>query len=154
MPSFSLERFVGAAAGDDAAFDGRETYTVGRKPSCNLVLSDSRVSGLHATFSKQEAGRIAVVDSSSNGTYLNGRLLDKGERAVLGDGDVVALLKPRTQRYTPRYMYRCALSRAGAPAHASGTCWGLTLPLACKSGADWHPIGTAWRWPRKRVIQT
>ena len=68
MPSFSLERFVGAAAGDDAAFDGRETYTVGRKPSCNLVLSDSRVSGLHATFSKQEAGRIAVVDSSSNGT--------------------------------------------------------------------------------------
>ena len=92
MPSFSLERFVGAAAGDDAAFDGRETYTVGRKPSCNLVLSDSRVSGLHATFSKQEAGRIAVVDSSSNGTYLNGVLLPKGESRVLEHGDVTSLV--------------------------------------------------------------
>ena len=100
MPSFSLERFVGAAAGDDAAFDGRETYTVGRKPSCNLVLSDSRVSGLHATFSKQEAGRIAVVDSSSNGTYLNGVLLPKGESRVLEHGDVTSLVVPLKVRPT------------------------------------------------------
>ena len=84
----SLERF-GAAAGDDAAFDGRETYTVGRKPSCNLVLSDLRERLHHA---QAGGGRIAVTDSSSNGTYLNGVMLPKGESRVLEHGDVTSLV--------------------------------------------------------------
>ena len=133
MPSFSLERFVGAAAGDDAAFDGRETYTVGRKPSCNLVLSDSRVSGLHATFSKQEAGRIAVVDSSSNGTYLNGVLLPKGESRVLEHGDVTSLVVSLKIPFLDNN-YRCSSIRLDAK-------FGLRL-MRRSVNAHWRPGGS------------
>lgn len=107
---------------------GNKEFSIGRKSTCSLHYRNPSLSAVHCRFSRPagDAQSLLVEDCSSNGTYLNGRLLDKGERAVLGDGDVVALLKPRTQRYVPRFMYRIGLSGAGAPAHASG---GLSCSL-------------------------
>lgn len=60
------------------------TKTVGRAPRADLIVEASLVSRLHCRL---EAGtqRIDVVDlSSTNGTYVNDRRI---ERATLSDGD-------------------------------------------------------------------
>jgi hypothetical protein len=62
-------------------------YTVGRDPSCDLVLDHRFVSNLHCTFMLEPHG-VAVFDhESSNGTLVNGvRVRGK---ALLRSGDVI-----------------------------------------------------------------
>jgi pSer/pThr/pTyr-binding forkhead associated (FHA) protein len=62
--------------------------TVGRDPSCDVVLNDSKCSRRHAVLEAGAQG-IAIRDTgSANGVFVNGR---KVERAGLGEGDVVQL---------------------------------------------------------------
>ena len=70
-----------------------ESYQVGRQASSALLLRDSRVSGRHCVFTAA-AGGMSVCDHSTNGTYLNGKRLEKGAPLVLADGDVVVPLVP------------------------------------------------------------
>ena len=70
-----------------------ESYQVGRQASSALLLRDSRVSGRHFVFTAV-AGGMSVCDHSTNGTYLNGKRLEKGAPLVLADGDVVVPLVP------------------------------------------------------------
>ena len=70
-----------------------ESYQVGRQASSALLLRDSRVSGRHCVFTAV-AGGMSVCDHSTNGTYLNGKRLEKGAPLVLADGDVVVPLVP------------------------------------------------------------
>ena len=70
-----------------------ESYQVGRQASSALLLRDSRVSGRHCVFTAV-AGGMSVCDHSTNGTYLNGKRLEKGAPLVLTDGDVVVPLVP------------------------------------------------------------
>ncbi len=62
-----------------------------------VEVADGRVSRLHCTMALHwplEAAAPAVLleDCSSNGTFLNGRQLDRGETAPLTDGDRVSLV--------------------------------------------------------------
>jgi hypothetical protein len=62
--------------------------TLGRDPTCDLVLNDPKCSRRHAVLEAGPQG-IAIRDSgSANGIYLNGR---KIERSALKEGDVVKL---------------------------------------------------------------
>ena len=70
-----------------------ESYQVGRMAASALLLSDSRVSGRHFVFEAVADG-MSVCDHSTNGTYLNGKRLEKGAPIVLADGDVVVPLVP------------------------------------------------------------
>ncbi len=61
---------------------------LGRDPSCDLVLNDSKCSRRHAVLEAGAQG-IAIRDAgSANGTYVNGK---KIERASLREGDVIRL---------------------------------------------------------------
>ena len=62
--------------------------TLGRDPTCDLVLNDPKCSRRHAVLEAGPQG-IAIRDSgSANGIYVNGR---KTERAALQEGDIVKL---------------------------------------------------------------
>lgn len=66
---------------------------IGRSPKAHIALLDDEVSRLHASMQLEERGggvRISLVDlGSTNGTFLNGELLDG--LALLKPGDRIAL---------------------------------------------------------------
>jgi hypothetical protein len=61
---------------------------IGRDPGCDIVLSDSRCSRLHAVIEENEEGLVIMDTDSANGVYVNGRRL---ERSRLYPGDTVRL---------------------------------------------------------------
>ncbi|KAF4747019.1 Checkpoint kinase 2, partial [Perkinsus olseni] len=54
----------------------RSSITIGRSPSCSIVLNDDRVSGSHVTL-EHDGKAFHIIDSSTNGTYLNDKRLPK-----------------------------------------------------------------------------
>jgi pSer/pThr/pTyr-binding forkhead associated (FHA) protein len=61
----------------------------GRAPDCDVLIPDRRASRLHAEL-RREAGGFTLVDlGSTNGTRLNGQLLNSAAR--LSDGDVLEI---------------------------------------------------------------
>jgi hypothetical protein len=74
----------GVPAGARIALDRR--ITIGRDPSCDLVLVDSRVSRHHAEIVPGDAKPQFRDTASTNGTRLNGVATAMGELAV---GDVL-----------------------------------------------------------------
>lgn len=69
--------------------------TIGRHPASSIVLNDPHVSSKHATLEQIVTSngeyKVFVTETSSNGTYLNGFLLKRGERTELNDKDVLSL---------------------------------------------------------------
>ncbi len=67
--------------------------TIGRSPACDIFLDDITVSRAHAEVRVGAAGIVLHDAASTNGTYVNRRLLDTPE--VLADGDEVQVGKFR-----------------------------------------------------------
>ena len=65
---------------------------IGRDPSCDIVLSDSRCSRRHAVIEETADGLVIRDAGSANGIYVNGRRL---ERSPLSPGDTVRLTVKR-----------------------------------------------------------
>ena len=61
---------------------------IGRDPSCDIVLSDSRCSRRHAVIEETADGLVIRDTGSANGIYVNGRRL---EQSPLHPGDTVRL---------------------------------------------------------------
>lgn len=62
--------------------------TLGRDPSCDLVLNDPKCSRRHAVL-EGEPGALSIRDSgSANGVFVNGKRVD---RTPLGGGDVIQI---------------------------------------------------------------
>ncbi len=89
MPS--VQRFLiqdGAQAGkavDLVAFP----FTVGRARECDFVLDFTEVSRLHAECTSDHLNIYIADAGSTNGTFVNGKRLEPGERHRLRAGDVV-----------------------------------------------------------------
>ncbi len=51
-----------------------KTYSIGREPSCSIVINDPQkiISRNHAVLTIADNGKITIVDQSTNGTYVNG----------------------------------------------------------------------------------
>lgn len=51
-----------------------KTYSIGREPSCSIVINDPQkiISRNHAILTIADNGKITIVDQSTNGTYING----------------------------------------------------------------------------------
>lgn len=67
-----------------------ESLSIGRDPSNQLVLLDPRISRVHARIEKQEDKYLIQDLDSSNGIYVNGKLvaqsvLKEGDEIVIGD---------------------------------------------------------------------
>lgn len=81
------------------------TYTIGRNPACDLVISDASVSELHAQLelTPQEAWLTDL--NSSNGTFVDARPLAAGRRAPVTAENVVTIGGSyfRIQRQQPQF---------------------------------------------------
>lgn len=65
----------------------KETTTVGRKPSNDIVLDDPTVSGVHASFLHMQHTYVEDLNST-NGIKLNGKTINKRQ---LNHGDLVQI---------------------------------------------------------------
>jgi hypothetical protein len=65
-----------------------DVCVVGRDPSCDLVLNDSKCSRRHAVVESGPEGVVVRDSGSANGIYVNGK---KVEQAPLRPGDTVRL---------------------------------------------------------------
>lgn len=54
-----------------------KVITIGRDPSCSIVINDPQISRRHAIVRVSDLGKIEIVDLSSNGTSVNGNPLRK-----------------------------------------------------------------------------
>src|SRR5947209_5181285 len=86
MPS--LVAASGPLAGSRFVVQGEAV--VGRSPSCEIALADSRASRRHARLELQ-SGKLNITDlGSRNGTFVNGeriegaRSLETGDRVTIG----------------------------------------------------------------------
>lgn len=68
----------------------QERTTLGRRPYSDVVMENLAVSGRHACLIRQDQ-QVTIEDlDSTNGTYVNGRLIKK---QILQDGDVIKISK-------------------------------------------------------------
>lgn len=51
-----------------------KVYSIGRELGCDIVINDSTdvISRRHATLNVESSGKMTIVDTSHNGTYVNG----------------------------------------------------------------------------------
>jgi hypothetical protein len=63
--------------------------TIGRDPSCNVVLSDSRVSGHHAWIGLVDNKPVLRDLMSTNGTFLNAQINASISETELRSGDTI-----------------------------------------------------------------
>ncbi len=61
---------------------------IGRSPEADIMISDSRVSRLHARLEKTEKGWVILDLESKNGTRVNGELV---KEKLLSSGDVIQI---------------------------------------------------------------
>jgi predicted component of type VI protein secretion system len=62
--------------------------SIGRDPSCDLVLNDAKCSRRHAVIEDGPSGLALRDTGSANGVFLNGKRV---ERAILRDGDLLRI---------------------------------------------------------------
>jgi hypothetical protein len=93
---------------------------LGRDPSCDLVLSDSKCSRRHAVLEAGPQGIVIRDAGSANGVFVNDK---KVERAALNEGDVIKLgdvvLRVLPEEMPSTLMMSPEDMEAGAPAAAA-----------------------------------
>jgi len=69
-----------------------QQYIIGRSNSCHIRIPDlkERISREHATLKVLDDGKIFIVDSSINGTYVNGVKISPGVDYPVKRGDHVS----------------------------------------------------------------
>jgi len=87
VAGFEFTIFAGPDAGRKFRL-GDRPLSIGRDPAREICLNDDRASRLHATLAADGDEVILVDQNSSNGTFLNGRLIS---RAVVAEGDVITI---------------------------------------------------------------
>lgn len=70
------------------AFDADRTQLlIGRRIGVDVLLPDPRVSLVHARIERRDGAYLISDEKSTNGTFVNGVRLPRGEPRVLRDGD-------------------------------------------------------------------
>lgn len=102
-----------------------DSLTIGRAPGNDWVLPDPElvISGRHCTV-HEEQGRYVLTDTSTNGVYLGGQRVGRGNSRPLQAGDVIAIGE-----------YQIAVEPGAgdggqAPAFGAGTAAAVALPDA------------------------
>jgi pSer/pThr/pTyr-binding forkhead associated (FHA) protein len=91
-----VEQAMGLRSGDE--YELRDGATLGRGDRADIQLEDPFASSRHARISRQ--GDVLVIEDmgSTNGTYLNGNLLEgpqplhPGDRVRIGDNEFCFVL--------------------------------------------------------------
>ena len=105
-----------------------DTVVVGRRPSCDIMMEFSNISGQHCRFSFREGYWYVEDLQSTNGTKVNGtRVLTK----VIYPGEIVTIGKRPF-----RLMYELP---QGSPLVPETSVEDLSIPLLRKAGLDKGP---------------
>lgn len=84
---------------DEYDFDVEvKTITIGRRSTNDVCIPHLSVSGNHARISISDSGSLVEDLNSTNGTYINGRLIS---RQLLNDGDDIVIGKARVTFLQP-----------------------------------------------------
>jgi S1-C subfamily serine protease len=76
---------TGPAAERRIEVEAEQRFVIGRDDACNLTLDDTKVSRRHA-YLQEVDGAVEVGDlGSSNGTFVNGRRIERPVRLAAGD---------------------------------------------------------------------
>lgn len=117
----------------------KDRTTLGRKPENDIVLDTMVVSGSHCAFELVGVADVYLQDlGSTNGTYVNDRMLK--ERTRLHDGDVIAIgpyrikylqasEEPSTFGGTQQFMGESAPQLHASFSVISGSSAGLEMPV-------------------------
>ena len=94
-----------------------DRFSIGRDPTCNLVLNDEKVSRRHARVEALPHGRALINDQgSSNGTFVNGARIASGVELEGGEdiriGGTVFRCSPQQARSGNGGLARPAVGRS------------------------------------------
>lgn len=69
-----------------------KTYSIGRDPSCNIVINDPSnvVSRRHAILNVSSNGKMTITDLSVNGTYVNGIRITSNVEVPVTRKDIIS----------------------------------------------------------------
>ena len=114
---------------------------VGRTPTrgAQVVVSDRRVSGAHFRLTLRAGGDCEPIlrDTSTNGTWLNGRRLIRGDDVPVFDGDHIAAIDPSMQdAAVGSFELRLGERAKPIPAPAPAKKKSRAPPPALRVGAD------------------
>jgi len=68
--------------------------TFGRNRRCNIVIPHPVASGQHCDMTRDKDNVVFLQDTSTNGTWVNGKLVGKGKKVYMNHGDIVHLVRP------------------------------------------------------------
>jgi len=85
--------------------------TLGRKEGMTLVFEDIRISGNHCTISRThhpDSGNyeVHIRDESTNGTFVNGKKVGKGNSVSIRNGDQINLVGPSTDSKCISFLFQ------------------------------------------------
>eukprot|EP01002_Notosolenus_urceolatus_P010817 NODE_382_length_2135_cov_14.927133_g306_i0.p1 GENE.NODE_382_length_2135_cov_14.927133_g306_i0~~NODE_382_length_2135_cov_14.927133_g306_i0.p1 ORF type:complete len:657 (+),score=112.30 NODE_382_length_2135_cov_14.927133_g306_i0:120-2090(+) len=111
----------------DILFDDQAEIILGRAQGCTLRFSDPKISARHCKLYSW-SDQVLCEDTSTNGTFINGKKIGKGCRQVVKHGDEIALVQASTvpgapPASTPRYIFReerppaCRTEQVGVRQH-------------------------------------
>ncbi|MEV6742409.1 FHA domain-containing protein [Streptomyces sp. NPDC051104] len=148
MPELVLE-----LNGRSWTLDASRTYTLGRDPQGDIVLTDARVSWRHATISFNGRGWVIDDHGSTNGTFVQGQRIHQVE---IGPGSAVHLGNATDG---PRLALSGAPAAVAAPqaqpqqqpyaAQAAGPGWAQQAPQPQAP----QPAQPAWQQPQQAAVQ-
>jgi hypothetical protein len=91
LRSVSIQSNDGRSFRVELKADSAPAY-IGRASTNAIRIDDTSISRLHASIAERSNGEIVIADlGSSNGTYVNDRLLAANEARVLNTGDVIGV---------------------------------------------------------------
>ncbi|KAJ7681970.1 hypothetical protein DFH06DRAFT_1075569 [Mycena polygramma] len=102
-------------------FRTAQEYTIGRNLDNMVILSGLKISNFHAVLKwnglENAAAVVQIEDTSSNGTYINGENIGKGQQRLLKDGNEIAFGSPYKSLedgglYDYRFIFRALVSGA------------------------------------------
>ena len=72
----------------------KESSNIGRQSNNDFQISDIRLSSLHCRIYKDNENNFWIEDFSSNGTFVENKIIGKGNKQKIISGDKIYLLHP------------------------------------------------------------
>ncbi|CAD8213771.1 unnamed protein product [Paramecium octaurelia] len=69
----------------------KSLFKLGRDPTNDKQLTNNKISSFHLQIEFEES-QFTILDNSSNGTFLNGKRIGKGNKVIIQNGDTLHIL--------------------------------------------------------------
>lgn len=124
-----MARLVPLTHAEGPGFEIGGGLSIGRKETCQIRISGPTVSAIQCEVQwNAQHGVFQVIDRSSNGTFVNGKPMEKDQVLQLHDGDVVQLTK--RWPHSPALQYTFVAPTSGQVQRA-GTTHAVGVGTSC-----------------------